>query len=302
MWLASAPRRRLSHFSSSSRPDTVPPPPTNMRIRTARLIVAVIAAAAPATAFLDGLTQTTKNNKNRQQAPVVRPLKPKLDPVIKVEPPTKNVDLWAQLVPGITDDPRGIDKAMTWNAFYQKPGSVTADFMDRIEYAYGKKLRGRQVLQDHLQQSIETFTTYCMEQLGVDEIAGRLVATRGPIGSEELFFREHDVPIQWNQAFVGPGCIYVNGNDVQWDNMPILRDTSKTVRERNNALLKRFAKVHRVPEGDAVMIRGRRWNDVGIRPSEPVLVRCPDPPMPWQGRVVLMMVPVVPRKVTPLPK
>ena len=219
--------------------------------------------------------------------------------LITISPPAKNVEVWAQLVPPKWQSGGGIDTSMNWKATQERPHNVADRWLTSMEsgYSLAIPMKQRSILRNQLQESIETFTTFCMKYLGVDEVKGRLVSCRKSLPSECDEFHHDDSPVKWIQTFVGPGCEWIEGDYVQWDRKDLLgrrlKDTDRTLAPGWDSY------VHTVNEGDAALLVGGRWNEFSPFRADPAVYRDPAPPAPWRGRVVLVMEPIVPKATVP---
>ena len=189
-------------------------------------------------------------------------------------PAEETTSVWSSLVPPLWKDARGLDRKIQWHRQEQNVADrwLGTDACD-----------ARQV--EQLAQAVEAMQAACSDY---DCFKGRLVATRGSVGTKCPVWHLDHVPVRWIQALVGPGCLYVSDPlDVCWDKVNHLDDTLDP-HERNRQLLRPNARsITKVPTGQAVVLPGT------LSHQSPIVHKSPEAMFPWEGRVLLTMEPFV---------
>ena len=203
-------------------------------------------------------SRETREHLPRQPVPEPASVDPedRLVGAILIKPPVKNTEAWSGLIP--KDSSNSVDCKITWKATDERPSDVASRWITTLESATGldRSLPERRLLQERLQDYVETFTSFCIEQLGVDQVAGRLVVTRGV--NDRPVFEQDELPVRWVHPLVGPGCHWVQQSHVDRDEYMTAYDEQRTsATDRNIALVSGWGtQVNKIKEGEAAMLLG----------------------------------------------
>ena len=194
-------------------------------------------------------------------------------------------DLWSCLIPENNYD---IDAKISWKASSETPKQVSHRWLKSLESGYSMEISDeeRYFLEHQLRESVETFTSFCMKYLGIDEVTGKLDVASKPKHAP-THFQVHESPVLWTQSLFGPGYQWAQGDCLLWD-----QEQSYEGRRKEQLLIPGTGtKTYQVPEGDAVIMLGRCWGDLTRQEVEPLVYK--EPEVPKTGRVMLTMEPLM---------
>lgn len=203
--------------------------------------------------------------------------------------------VWKSVAPQMWENPRGVDVTVTWQNGVESPAKVANRLLDNV--GRPKMMGDKNDMHHDLVSSITHFVNFCNDHsLATTKpvsFKARLVATRGTASTKCPQWHLDHVPVRWIQAMHGPGVEYVqDASLINWQAVNAMEDDDNLSVEERNALLV-TDRQRPCCQASCAMLIGNAWEEMAGYPVEPCVHKSPDGLLPWEGRVLLTMDPII---------
>jgi hypothetical protein len=219
---------------------------------------------------------------------LVPPMRP---PLLKVQTQAHVREVDVTIEWSMEDDTSQVAKWLVEQCIQDIPKTGTCDF---------SSLREARTTQ-RLSWSLSSFRTFVFQELllsslrksgGPLRFKARMSVSRGPAGTFCPKWHVDHVPVRWIESFVGRGTEFVAASNggVQWvelDDEIAVHENSVNIRKRLvvDSVDSKLAKLHRAAEGEAMLLKGNRWNEFARHDQallEPAVHKSPSPIPFWK--------------------